>query len=421
MNHIAGRFKGLVMLTMLMLIATRLTWLQTSENKLEISATFYRTGLWFNQYARSRCSVSPESTFPLPAEMTVRSDILPPPPTQGQLSPGLAMIMTARCQFARLDVDDFSHWNPWVFMTTALFAGLFTRIMASSWTAGLITAVTVLSRGTVQGRANLAAAEPFAMALTSGAFFFGALFVRSLWSGWLATAIILWCASLFFVPSLWISAALWMGLFVIAVFRARRFRGVRPGNYRPLASIAVQSFGEARSPNFWMFVVMVSFVCFALSLTLIHGMMPSALDDMRVLFRSVTNGKLFQDLPMIWSVTLDQIRIYSHDIDLHVLAALVFLSAHPSSDGAFGSMGRVAAFGSFLVIIGQLAISLWVESLGASTMSGLAASVVPSARALELPLIAWGTASFWRILDGITGHRLSSSGWSIRGHATINR
>lgn len=409
------------MLTMLMLIATRLTWLQTSDNKLEISATFYRTGLWFNQYARSDCAVAPESTFPLPAEMTVRSDILPPPPTQGQLSPGLAVLMTIRCHIARLDVDDFSHWNPWVFMATALFAGLFTRIMASSWTAGLITAVTVLSRGTVQGRANLAAAEPFAMALTSGAFFFGALFVRSLWSGWLAVAIALWCASLFFVPSLWISAALWMGMFVIALYRARKFQGKRVGHYRPLSSMAVQSVGEARSPKFWLCVILVSFICFASSLILIRTMMPSALDDMRMLFKSMIRGHIVLDLPTVWSVTLDQLRIYSRDIDLHALAALLFLSAHPTSDGPFGSMGRAAAITSFFVIVGQLAISLWIESVGASSMSGLAASVVPSARALELPLIAWGTASFWRILDGITGHRLSSSGWSIRGHATINR
>ena len=124
---------------------------------------------------------------------------------------------------------------------------------------------------------------------------------------------------------------------------------------------------------------------------------------------------------MIGSVTFDQLRIYSRDVDLHVLAALLFLSAHPSADGPFGSMGRAAAISSFLVIVGQLTFSLWIESVGATTMSGLAASVVPSARALELPLIAWGTASFWRILDGITGYRLSSSGWSIRGHATINR
>lgn len=420
MNHIAGRFKGLVMLTMLMLIATRLTWLQTSDSNLDISATFYRTGLWFNQYARPHCAVSPESTFPLPAEMAVKSDVIPPTPSQGQLSPGLALIMFGRCQFVRLDVDDFSHWNPWVFMTTALFAALFTRIMASSWTAGLIAAVAVLSRGTVQGRANLAAAEPFAAAFLAGAWCFGALFIRSLWSGWLAVGIGLWSLSLLFVPSLWVSGVIWIVLFACSAVRAARFRGLRVVP-RPLSIASVNSFAEARSGKFWSIVVMVSFVALTIAISIIHAAMPAALDDLRMLITHIQRWQLFFNSSSMWSVTRDELAIYSHDVDLHALAALLLLSAHPSRDGRFGHMGRAAALCAFAVVIGQLAVSLVIESIGATSLSGIAASVVPSARALELTLIAWGTASFWRILDGITGHRLSSSGWSIRGHATINR
>lgn len=420
MINAAGRFKGLVMLTMLLLIATRLTWLQTSDIKLDISATFYRTGLWFNQYARSSCPIAPESTFPLPAEMAVRSDATPPPPTSGQLSPGLASIMIARCHFVRLDVDDFSRWNPWTFMATALFSALFTRLIASSWTAGLLAAVAVLSRGTVQGRATLAAAEPFAMALVCGASCFGALFLRSLWTGWFVVAVGMWCASVLFVPSLWISLVLWNLLIACCLFQSTRYRGERNWEIKPLSSLPLPDTSSARSTKFWCCALGLSATASFAVLCIIHTWMPNSLEDIHMLARSTLRGHIFKEWYASLPLSLDQAKLYIHDVDLHALAALVFLMAHPSSRGRLGKTSRAAALAFFTVIIVQIFGSLFIEGIGAVTMSGLPAHVIPSARSLEPLLIAWGTASFWRILDSITGYRLSSSGWSIRGHATIN-
>ncbi|MCX6126458.1 MAG: hypothetical protein NTV34_17120, partial [Proteobacteria bacterium] len=200
-----GSFKGILMLVLLMLIATRLTWLQTSDNEGDLSSTFYRTGLWFNENLARKCIEPPEATFPLPPGMAIRPDAQPPPPALGELSPGLVAVMYLKCRWERLETENLAHWNAWLFMGATLFSAAAVRIFTNSWTAGLLAAVAVLSRGTLQNRSTLAAAEPFAAPFIAASWCFSLAFLRSLWRPWLVGTFGCWLAATLFVPSVWIS------------------------------------------------------------------------------------------------------------------------------------------------------------------------------------------------------------------------
>lgn len=414
MKKIVGRVKGILMLIMLMLIATRLTWLQTTENTVDISSTFYRTGLWVNDRTARFCRVPPEATFPLPAAMAVRSDMVPPPPSLGHLAPGLALTMLARCSATRLEAEDFIHWNPWLFMGTALTASTTVRLLTSSWTSGLLAAVAVLSRGTLQSRAALAAAEPFSMFFVATCWCFAVLCLRTQAIGWGVAALLAWTAAILYTPTLWVTL---LALPVLILFAVRKAPN-HPPNV-PLFAIQSQDppQGSILGRKDLFILLAVALVLILFLFAALMRFFPESLQTLNTLHLALSpNAARIKDL---WPTVKEIYQMHAQDVDLHSLAALLLLCLHPFMGGRLKHIGRSASLCFIALSSAQMICSFWLEAAAIHTSTNALSSVVPSARALEPLFIAWSIASLWRILDAITGYRLSASGWSIRGRANM--
>lgn len=417
MRMVLGRFKGILMLVLLMLVATRLTWLQTSETAVDLSSTFYRTGLWLNENVSRLCHEPPEASFPLPPGMVIKPDFQPPPPNLGELSPGLALVMMARCQVNQLEIEDFAHWNAWLFMTATLFCSLVVRLLTKSWTAGLLAAVAILSRGTVQSRALIASSEPYGIVTLSAAWFFTVAFLRSLWLPWLAATALSWVFSILFVPSLWPSIVYLSIMAAVTALRSPKTAGQWVP--RPFDRAHYSSLSKTYSRMTWFSIsilgfILSAFLAFGMAKSL-PGSVPSA-----SMWHSILKEPSSLLLALRSLKTLPELLgMHTPDIDWHawLMAGLILL--HPFLGGQSRILNRSASV-AFAVVCGlQIITSLWQECYFIHTSISARPMIVPAARVMEPLFIAWGTASAWRLIDVFTGYRLSSSGWSIRGRDNI--
>lgn len=419
MHRILGQIKGVLMLVLLMLIATRMTWLQTSEATTDLSSTFYRTGLWVNEYAARLCKEAPEATFPLPPAMAIHSHAQPPPPSLGELSPGLALVMLARCQWTRLETDNLAHWNAWLYMAATLFSSIAVRLLTNSWTAGLLAAVAVLSRGTLQNRALLAASEPYAAPFVAASWCFLLAFLRSLWLPWIAGIFLCWFIALFFVPALWPSLLACSGLALVCMSSKAPKHRTWVSNALDRASYA--SLRQTLPSRYWLLIFLSGLTTAGLAAWTMTKIMPGSLPLASIAWRHIQGTGNWGSVVSSFRTFPELVGMHTPDIDWHAKLTIGFILIQPWIGGYRSSTNRAASLAFAAVCIVQLTINVWQECFIINTATLAHPVIVPAARAIEPIFIAWGTASAWRVVDVFTGYRLSSSGWSIRGRDKIKQ
>jgi hypothetical protein len=406
------------MLVLLMLIASRLTWLQTSEISANISSTFYRSGLWFNDHSAKYCVYPPEATFPVPAAMAIDSQSHPPPPAAGELSLGLVALMTVRCQWERLGVENFAHWNAWIFMGTTLFSAFAVRLITRSWTAGLLAAVAVLSRGTLQNKATMATSEPYASMLVAASWVFFVAYLRSLWRSWLGFALLSWCVAVLFVPALWASFLIFTSAPLLLAIPQKEDVDTKWIS-GPFDNVQFSQLHSVLPRHNWVYIstgVLLVAWCLAKILSNFDSNSLPFYNILRELWASQSSR---QDFLASFSSARDMIALHSQSIDWHAWLTLALICVQPMIGAPNHALSRVAAIFFCICCTTQIGFSVLAESFLIQRLSQTPLFIIPSARTLEPIFIAWGTGSAWLLLDRITGFRLSSSGWSIRGRGRI--
>ncbi|MCX6119546.1 MAG: hypothetical protein NT027_18570 [Proteobacteria bacterium] len=408
MEHILARLKAVILVVLLMLIATRLTWLQTSEIPIDISPTFYKTGLWISEYIKESCPVSPEATFPIPAALAIKPDFIPPDPELGELSPGMALLVLSKCQLSRIDVDDFAKWNAWLFMASTLFSAIAARLLTRSWTAGLLAAVSILSRGTLQSKSMYVSAEPFAGVLISASVAMFILYFRTQWMYWLVISLLCVLGAVAFIPSLFFICLpiAFLPLVLLWVTKRPILEGFE----------ALKALPEYRFLSRPTTLEICKFLAINIALLIAFA----------VLIRKTqySSPVIFGDLNLLkidyqqFNSFLSALIAVIGKTDAHTFLAFGLIFTQIKYFGQLSSTNKFSSLLFLTMISAHFIHVLW----GVLTQGHIGTSVsqlLSMAKSFEPVYFAWSTAAGWRIFDHITGYRVSKYGWSIRAYKSV--
>jgi hypothetical protein len=411
---IVGIFKVVAFLTLLMLIATRLTWLQTSAVPVEVTSTFYRTGILAAPILKDHCKEPIEATFPLPVEMALRPTDIPPPPELGEMSPGLILVMLARCQFAALEVEDFARWNAWLFLAATIFSAVATRLLTRSWIAGLLGAVAILSRGTVQSKSMVVSAEPFASVFCAMGFCYLTLFLRTFWRGWLvASTIALFCVALF-CPQFTVTYGVCLIVLVYLAIRALL-------RVSTTTSQAIQIFvpqpASAKISNHIpvsaALLGILSLVCTGFMLFNIYGQLVSVSDLSLGLWKNLVNNLSSHAFIATY---VDQLHSVLQRCDMHTILCFFLILVTFGVGGQLTVVNRAISKFFIATSMPQILIICILFFFEPSYWQGL---VVSGSKLMEPFFFSWTTGIVWRLANHFTGNLLTEYGWSIRGRGII--
>jgi hypothetical protein len=425
-----GPLKSTLMIVLLMLIATRLTWLQTSNISTDISPSTYKTGLLFVAKLQSFCRVDPEATFPLPASAAFNSNHLPVTPGNGEFAPGLLISMLIQCQFSRLEADKLASLNAWVFAMATFFCSIGVRIMTSSWTAGLAAAVVILSRGTLQSQAMHVSGDAYASALIAASWCLSLLFLRTLWIYWYLGATALAVTSCWFVPPLWpIGISCVLAPIILAARHSkvtlRDGLDFTPQPTRlpnPWSKASYNTLHLAASRAQWLYLAVAAMLLWGSSVIPMHLLFKDSGSSAWLHLTAASHklrGASLRDLQLAWTDYFNVLSTYLTQLDFHAKAAVVSIIILPMTGGPIKmvnrSMSIIVLSSLFIVVFSALTHELLLTHFALPSRD----SVLSVANTLEPLVMGLSTGTIWLLLDFFSGQRLSHSGWSIRRHGTI--
>ncbi len=401
--------KAILIITLLLLISSRLSWLQTSSARVEVSPTVYRTGLVFSRGLSETCSQAPEATFPLPSWSAFDPQFSPPSLQDGQLSIGLLSGFWLQCQSGRLEIEKTANLNAWIFAIATFFCALATRALTKSWTLGLGAGVAILSRGTLQSQAMYVTADSYASMWVSIFICAMIFFVRTRWWPWMLVASLATSLAFAFLPEL-----MMLNVVTIAALLFFVWNGMHPETNQHRSHIhhessfwrsaTVQTKLPALRPLqgfICALALLVSSLCF-LWLEKLYGT-PFDASTLRLFSLSeignfVMNHALWQvnSWRHLWRAT--------NAIDMHALYAVVFffvpllIYRKLPADVVATSIIVICIFGSFVLTyyIGSAFAQRLPDRFISPSLTSLAKSLEPAVIGLNIALTWMVVRSFRR-------------------------
>ncbi|MCX6125452.1 MAG: hypothetical protein NTV34_12000, partial [Proteobacteria bacterium] len=178
----------------------------------------------------------------------------------------------------------------------------------------------------------------------------------------------------------------------------------------------------ATFPNkVWLSIAGLALLGTAFSTLIILRLLPGSIPVADMIISLLTEWRSWQGLLNSFQSFTEIIYLHTPDVDRHAWITLLLIGIQPFTGGTYGPLNRAAAVCFAAICMTQIGISVASESYFIYTTTQAHPSIFPSARSMEPIFIAWGTGSAWRIIDALTGYRLSSSGWSIRGRDRIKK
>ncbi len=256
-------------------------------------------------------------------------------------------------------------------------------------------------------------AEPFAAVFIAIGCSFMTMFMRTFWRVWSMGAVLSFIGAVIFLPSLW-----WLASSVVLLpflmFGISQFRFKAPTietNYQPLESSDV-SLTRAMTPRAWLQLGLLQLFFFASTTAAMLRILnlPSPISE-------ILNIDTWNLVSLNFSTILHFFKTLMRHADFHTTIAVCLIFTQMIPHGRLGRVNRNTALVFLTMLAVQFSISSVLSGANESFSSARGILFESTAKSIEPLFFGWTTGAGWRLLDHLTGYRLSNAGWSIRGRS----